>query len=129
MRLRTYLPYDVHNNSQLYQSIDESNLLAFYVHYFGCIVLKESCQYDIANLPARDHLGNENKWNNILGMYVIYGYPNYPVTPNTRKWRQVLCTYVVAASFRKSKDPLYVKGSGLLYSFPSLKIIVTEKVD
>ena len=49
------LPYYVHNDNQLYQPIDKSNLLAFDVHYLGCIVLKQGRKDAITNLPARDH--------------------------------------------------------------------------
>ena len=50
-----YLPYNVHNNNQLYQPIDKSNLLAFYMHYLGCIVLKQGRKDGITNFSARDH--------------------------------------------------------------------------
>jgi len=51
-----YLPYNVHNNNQLYQPIDKSNLLAFYMHYLGCIVLKQGRKDGITNFSARDHV-------------------------------------------------------------------------
>lgn len=51
-----YLPYNVHNNGKLYQPIDKSNLLAFYVYYLGCIVLKQGRKDGITNLPGRDHI-------------------------------------------------------------------------
>jgi len=40
----------------LYQPIDKSNLFAFYMHYLGCIVLKQGRKDAITNLPARDHV-------------------------------------------------------------------------
>ena len=51
-----HLPYYVHNDNQLYQPIDKSNLFAFYVHYLGCVVLKQGRKNGIADLPARDHV-------------------------------------------------------------------------
>ena len=51
-----HLPYYVHNDNQLYQPIDKSNLFAFYVHYLGSVVLKQGRKDAIADLPARDHV-------------------------------------------------------------------------
>ena len=71
-----YLPYNVHNNNQLYQPIDKSNFLAFYVHDLGCIVLKEGRKNGIANVAATDHFGIKE----LIARYILHVWiPNYPV--------------------------------------------------